>query len=105
MLVVQGLAALVAALVVLQVLLASYLVFLTLATMMLRTRPPSSPGGTRRFAVLVPAHNEEGVIGRLLTSLNALEYPRTGFDICVVADNCDDATAAIRHAPRARLSH
>jgi 1,2-diacylglycerol 3-beta-glucosyltransferase len=94
------------------VLLAAYLMFLTLAAALARKSPPMAGPGQRRFAILVPAHNEEVVIGRLLRSLSAVDYPsprdttlrtrelsRQGcgqhFDVCVVADNCDDATAEI----------
>jgi hypothetical protein len=50
------------------------------------------------FAVLVPAHNEEAVLGTLLLSLAALEYPRERFAVHVVADNCTDGTAALARA-------
>ena len=43
--------------------------------------------------MLVPAHNEELLIGRLLRNLRELEYPEGGFDVHVVADNCTDETA------------
>jgi cellulose synthase/poly-beta-1,6-N-acetylglucosamine synthase-like glycosyltransferase len=96
MIVWQGLVAILAIAVVVQVALVGYLLFLTLATLGTRRGNASAPSEpVRRFAILVPAHNEEAVIGRLLTSLNSLEYPRQQFDVCVVADNCDDATASL----------
>jgi 1,2-diacylglycerol 3-beta-glucosyltransferase len=49
----------------------------------------------RKFAVVVPAHNEEPVIGETLRSLGGLDYPGEMFDIVVVADNCTDRTAAL----------
>ncbi|HEX8728485.1 MAG TPA: glycosyltransferase family 2 protein [Ktedonobacterales bacterium] len=48
-----------------------------------------------RFAVLIPAHNEEGMIGTLLASLAELRYPRDRYTVYVIADNCTDRTAAI----------
>lgn len=45
------------------------------------------------FAVLIPAHNEIAVLGKLLESLAVLEYPHDHFDVFVVADNCTDTTA------------
>lgn len=48
-----------------------------------------------RLAALVPAHDEEGTIGATLDALNAMDYPRDAWRVCVVADNCTDATAAI----------
>ncbi len=50
------------------------------------------------FAILVPAHNEEVVIAKLLNSLAMLKYPRERFAVHVVADNCTDATASIVRA-------
>ena len=46
-----------------------------------------------RFLLLVPAHNEERVIAQLLENLNNLDYPKTLYQICVIADNCNDTTA------------
>jgi cellulose synthase/poly-beta-1,6-N-acetylglucosamine synthase-like glycosyltransferase len=47
-----------------------------------------------RFAVLIPAHNEEAVIDQLLASLRAVQYPRERLHVVVVADHCTDNTAA-----------
>ena len=84
-------------------LLAGYLIVLTVAAVFARKRGPAAGPATRRFAVLVPAHNEQALIGRLLTSLNQLDYPKDGVDICVVADNCTDATAVIARSLGARV--
>ncbi|WP_421742656.1 glycosyltransferase family 2 protein [Cellulomonas sp.] len=46
-----------------------------------------------RCTVLIPAHDEQAVIGRTLTSL--LEEVRAPDRIVVVADNCTDATVQI----------
>jgi len=53
----------------------------------------------KRFAVLVPAHNEERVVGPLVDSLAAQKYPRHLFDVHVIADNCTDHTreVALKH--------
>jgi glycosyltransferase involved in cell wall biosynthesis len=71
------------------------------------TSPVASPG--TRFAVMIPAHNEQAVIADALKALDRLDYPRNRFDVHVVADNCTDRTAEIvrehgwsvheRHAP------
>lgn len=74
---------------------AAYLLTLTLAALVARPSPPPAGPGRRRFAVLVPAHNEEGLIARILDNLVALDYPRDCVDIHVVADNCTDGTAAV----------
>ncbi len=57
--------------------------------------PPPPASTRRRFAVLVPAHNEERVIGHLLDSLAAQRYPPERFDLYVSCDACDDRTAVI----------
>jgi cellulose synthase/poly-beta-1,6-N-acetylglucosamine synthase-like glycosyltransferase len=46
-----------------------------------------------RFALLIPAHNESAVIGSTVENLLAIDYPHERFDILVIADHCDDATA------------
>ena len=46
-----------------------------------------------KFAVVICARNEEGVIGELLDSLKRQKYPRELLDLYVVADNCTDDTA------------
>ncbi|HEX6983576.1 MAG TPA: glycosyltransferase family 2 protein [Balneolaceae bacterium] len=49
----------------------------------------------RKFAIVIPAHNEEKVIAKTLYSLGALVYPKNLYDLIVVADNCTDNTAKI----------
>ncbi len=49
----------------------------------------------RRFAVVVPAYNEEKVISKTLYSLSGLIYPKKLYDVIVIADNCTDNTAKI----------
>lgn len=48
-----------------------------------------------RFAVLIAARNEEKVIGQLINSITNQTYDRDLVTVFVVADNCDDATAAV----------
>jgi cellulose synthase/poly-beta-1,6-N-acetylglucosamine synthase-like glycosyltransferase len=55
---------------------------------------PQGPVSTR-ITVVVPAHNEELLVGRLLDSIRDQDYPGELFRTVVVADNCTDATAAI----------
>ncbi len=57
-----------------------------------RLTGPSIDGLARSAVVLVPAHNEELIIGRSLSDL-AEQLP-PGVRILVVADNCDDGTAS-----------
>ncbi len=48
-----------------------------------------------RFLVLVPAHNEEAVIGDIIDNLEHMEYPRELYDFYILADNCTDGTAEV----------
>lgn len=48
-----------------------------------------------KFMMILPAHNEQNVIGNLIESLQNLDYPKELYDIYVIADNCTDDTAKI----------
>lgn len=48
-----------------------------------------------RFMAIIPAHNEESVVGNLVESLTKQNYPKELYDIYVIADNCTDKTAEI----------
>lgn len=48
-----------------------------------------------RFAVVIPAHNEENVIFDSVRSILKCTYPRELYDVFVVADNCNDRTAEV----------
>ncbi|TAK35854.1 MAG: glycosyltransferase [Chloroflexota bacterium] len=56
-----------------------------------------APAIERSFAILIPAHNEETVVGSLLESLASQHYPAEKRRVYVVADNCTDSTAAVVH--------
>lgn len=58
---------------------------------------------TARFAIIVPAHDEELLIGATLDSLAQLDYPIERYTVHVVADNCTDNTAAIARAAGAQV--
>jgi cellulose synthase/poly-beta-1,6-N-acetylglucosamine synthase-like glycosyltransferase len=66
-------------------------------------KPPPSSAVTHRFAVLVPARNEERVIAHLLDSLVSQNYPRSAFDVYVSCDRCTDATPRISREKGARV--
>lgn len=51
-------------------------------------------GDPNRFLVVIPAHDEAGVIGITVRSCLALDYDRQRFQVVVIADNCTDSTAA-----------
>lgn len=48
-----------------------------------------------RFAVVICARNEEKVIGRLLNSLQQIDYPKSCVHIFLLADHCTDNTVKI----------
>lgn len=56
-----------------------------------------------RFDVIVPAHNEASVIAQAVGNLQKLNWPTSGYRVCVVADNCTDATATIARMAGARV--
>jgi cellulose synthase/poly-beta-1,6-N-acetylglucosamine synthase-like glycosyltransferase len=47
------------------------------------------------FAILIPAHNEEMILSKLLESLTQLDYPQALYTTYVIADNCTDTTASL----------
>lgn len=50
------------------------------------------------FAILIPAHNEEVLLGQLLKTLLQLDYPAERYSIYLVADNCTDSTTTVAHS-------
>lgn len=54
---------------------------------------PVAKAPQSRFVFIVPAHNEESGITATVQSLLNVCYPRSLFEIVVVADNCTDQTA------------
>jgi 1,2-diacylglycerol 3-beta-glucosyltransferase len=79
--------------------LASCLYLLTLAVAGFLHVPPVRTGPPRsRILVLIPAHNEEKLVGRCIASLSRQTYPRRLRRITVIADNCSDRTADVARA-------
>ena len=60
-----------------------------------RKKPRPVVAGPSMFAVLVCAHNEEGVVGKLLRALEEQDYPRERVHVFLIADHCDDHTAEV----------
>jgi len=58
---------------------------------------------TGRIAIVVPAHNESGSIGRTLDNLITASRADGRTDVWVIADNCDDATAALAETAGAQV--
>ena len=64
----------------------------------LKKDKPYGPEKPLRYAVLISARNEEGVLPYLLDSLRAQDYPAERIRVYVCADNCTDGTAAAARA-------
>jgi glycosyltransferase involved in cell wall biosynthesis len=74
----------------------------------LRPRPVRKGDDLPTVSVIVPAHDEEAVIGRRLENLLALDYPADRVEIVVASDastdGTDDAVARVAaNEPRVRL--
>lgn len=67
-------------------------------SLLARRRPAPAPATTprRRVGVVIPAHNEEVLLGRTLMALVPQLNP--GDRVVVVADNCEDNTAEVARA-------
>jgi glycosyltransferase involved in cell wall biosynthesis len=68
----------------------------------LRTREVRKGEITPRVSLIIPAHDEEDVIGRRVENLLELDYPPEQLEIVVASDGSEDATDAIveRYAPQ-----
>jgi 1,2-diacylglycerol 3-beta-glucosyltransferase len=74
----------------------AYHVFLALVALLApRHQVAVTDNAKHRFAILIPAHNEETTITETLLACAALDYPRTQYEVFVVADNCDDRTCDV----------
>ncbi len=71
----------------------AYLLILTLLSQ--RVEPLIPRSRTLKFDVIVPAHNEAGVIERTVCSLHKIDWPPDRFRVLVIADNCTDSTALL----------
>jgi cellulose synthase/poly-beta-1,6-N-acetylglucosamine synthase-like glycosyltransferase len=80
-----------------------YYLFLLLANFAIRAKTnPALPFKTR-IGVIIPAHNEEMLLPRLLRNLENQDYPRALFNVIVVADNCTDETGRLASAFGAKV--
>ena len=64
------------------------------------------PRGTRErsLVVVIPAHDEEAVVARVVGDVLASGYPRPLLSVWVVADRCSDGTAAAAAAAGATVA-
>jgi len=75
--------------------LLAYQWVLAVASCFFRPAAASTRTAKSRFVILIPAHDEEMGIGSSLNSIGQLDYPRTHYQVVVVADRCTDGTATV----------
>lgn len=78
-----------------------YLFLLTISSR--RKVPPAGGAPRTRFRIIVPAHDEAAGIARTVESLRAIDYASDLFEVVVIADNCQDDTAARAKAAGAKV--
>ncbi|MEN9987667.1 MAG: hypothetical protein RLZZ585_706 [Bacteroidota bacterium] len=57
------------------------------------------------ISIIIPAHNEEKVIGQKLETLLASNFPLERIELLIGADNCQDNTCAIVESYRDKFPH
>ena len=72
-----------------------YQLIVSLCSLVKLKDKPLIENKNHKFMAILPAHNEENVIGNLIESLKNQDYPKELLDIYVIADNCTDNTAKI----------
>ena len=70
-----------------------------------RNRVPAARGARQRsLRVVIPAHDEEAVIGRVVADLAAADYPLEEVSVWVLADRCTDRTIEVAAAAGAHIA-
>ena len=72
-----------------------YQIVVSLCSLVKLKDKPYKENKNHKFMAIIPAHNEEAVIGNLVDSLKKQNYDKELYDIYVIADNCTDNTAKI----------
>ena len=72
-----------------------YQVVISLCSLVKIKDKPLKVNKNHRFMAIIPAHNEEAVVGNLIESLKNQNYDKDLYDIYVIADNCTDDTARV----------
>lgn len=72
-----------------------YFIFIFFSYFILSKLPLKNHNPITNIGIIIPAHNEELLLPRLLESIQQQDYPRQLFNIIVVADNCTDNTADV----------
>ena len=72
-----------------------YQIGISLCSLVKLKEKPLKVKKDHKFMAVIPAHNEEAVIGNLVESLKNQNYNKDLYDIYVIADNCTDNTARV----------
>ena len=72
-----------------------YQIMVSLCSLVKIKEKPLKVNKNHKFMAIIPAHNEEAVVGNLIESLKNQNYDKDLYDIYVIADNCTDNTAKI----------
>ena len=65
--------------------------------------PESGDTALPRLLFLVPAHDEQEMIGHCIQSLTSQNYPASHRDVVVIADNCSDETSDVARSAGAKV--
>ncbi|WP_027857987.1 glycosyltransferase family 2 protein [Marinobacterium jannaschii] len=79
-----------------------YFTLITLAAL-IPQRARVSAVRQRRFAVVIPAHDEQLLIAETVSAALKQSYPADSYAVIVIADNCSDNTAELARAAGARV--
>ena len=72
-----------------------YQIMVSLCSLVKIKEKPLKINKNHKFMAIIPAHNEEAVVGNLIESLTKQNYDKNLYDIYVIADNCTDNTAKV----------
>ena len=74
------------------------IVYMIVGTVRHKKRDDYKPQRFAKMGIVISARNESRVIGNLIKSIKASDYPKDKYNIFVIADNCTDNTAQICQA-------
>jgi cellulose synthase/poly-beta-1,6-N-acetylglucosamine synthase-like glycosyltransferase len=80
-----------------------FLLMISIGAMLPRSKSKPALAPSSRFLIVIPAHDEEAVIAKVVQSCLGVDYPRSLFTVLVIADNCSDRTAELARAADAQV--
>lgn len=81
--------------------LCHYVIFTVIGIFKRKKFPPTQT--KLKYGIIIGARNEESVIGELIDSIQASDYPQDKLQIFIVAHNCTDKTAEIARSKGATV--